>query len=103
MKSQRALETTPLPYPQTPESANAWFISHGICKTDWAKAHEIHRAIVVDLLRGRLKGLRGESHRAAIALGLKADPKISCQAAEARHEHRHFHCARRSHFANGHS
>lgn len=81
MKSQRALETAQLPYPQTPESVNAWFISHGICKTDWAKAHEINRMVLVDLLRGRLKGLRGEAHRAAIALGLKADPKTIRQAA----------------------
>ncbi len=81
MKTQRALETAPLPYPQTPESANAWFISHGICKSHWAEAQGIPRMILVDLLRGRLKGLRGEAHRAAIALGLKADPHTASRAA----------------------
>lgn len=69
-----SLKTAPLPYPQTPESANAWFIRHGICKTHWAQAQGIHRMVLVDLLRGKLKGLRGEAHRAAVALGLKADP-----------------------------
>lgn len=76
-----SLETAPLPYPQTPESANAWFIRHGICKTHWAQAQGINRMILVDLLRGRLKGLRGEAHNAAVALGLKADPNADHQAA----------------------
>lgn len=35
--------------------------------------------ILVDLLRGRLKDLRGEAHHAAIALGLKADPAKASQ------------------------
>lgn len=81
MKTQRALETAPLPYPQTPDSANAWFIRHGICKTHWAEAQGIDRMTVVDLLRGRLKGLRGEAHHAAIALGLKANPNTASRAA----------------------
>lgn len=76
-----SFETAPLPYPQTPESANAWFIRHGICKTHWAQAQGINRMILVDLLRGRLKGLRGEAHNAAVALGLKADPNADHQAA----------------------
>ena len=69
-----ALDSAPLPYPQTPSSANAWFIRHGICKTHWAKAQGFDRMTIVDLLRGRLKGLRGEAHHAAVALGLKANP-----------------------------
>jgi gp16 family phage-associated protein len=81
MKTQHALETAPLPYPQTPESANAWFVRHGICKSHWAEAQGIDRMTLVDLLRGRLKGLRGEAHHAAIALGLKADPNTASRAA----------------------
>ncbi|APC18569.1 hypothetical protein BLL42_23700 [Pseudomonas frederiksbergensis] len=69
-----SLDSAPLPYPQTPKSANAWFVSHGICKAHWAKAQGLDRMTVVDLLRGRLKGLRGEAHHAAVALGLKANP-----------------------------
>jgi gp16 family phage-associated protein len=64
----------PLPYPQTPESARAWFVDHGICQTEWSKAVGISRTAVVDLIHGRRKGNRGEGHRAAILLGLKPDP-----------------------------
>lgn len=66
-----------LPYPQTRTSARAWFVRHGIAKSKWASHHKISRLIVEDLLRGRLKGLRGEAHRAAVLLGLKQDPMIS--------------------------
>ena len=62
------------PYPSTPEQARAWFTSHGVAITEWCATHELDRYIVTDLLRGRLKGVRGEAHRAAILLGLKADP-----------------------------
>ncbi|MBL4838406.1 MAG: DNA-binding protein [Kordiimonadaceae bacterium] len=68
---------TPLPYPQTPESARAWFVDHGICQTAWSKSLGISRAAVVDLIHGRRKGHRGEGHRAAILLGLKLDPSAS--------------------------
>lgn len=78
-----ALDSAPLPYPQTPTSANAWFVSHGICKAHWAQAQGFDRMTVVDLLRGRLKGLRGEAHHAAVALGLKANPENVHSAAAA--------------------
>lgn len=63
-----------LPYPQTPASANAWFISNGVCKSHWAKALGFHRNDVTDLLSGKMKGKYGRAHYAAIALGLKPDP-----------------------------
>ena len=75
------LESASLPYPQTPTTAAAWFVRHGVCKTAWAEAHKFSRHIVVDLLRGKNKGHRGKSHNAAIALGLKPDPKNTIQAA----------------------
>ena len=78
-----SLDSASLPYPQTPTSANAGFISHGICKAHWAQAKGFDRMTVVDLLRGRLKGLRGEAHHAAVALGLKADPAHTQSAAAA--------------------
>ena len=62
------------PYPSTPRQSRAWFDANGIAITDWCKAYDLDRFIVTDLLRGRLKGIRGESHRAAILLGIKADP-----------------------------
>lgn len=30
-------EFQPLPYPQTPESAKAYFIQHGINRSEWAR------------------------------------------------------------------
>lgn len=66
--------TLPLPYPQTPKSARALLRAHGVPITELAREIGVPRMTVVDLLRGLGKGHRGESHRAAIALGLKADP-----------------------------
>lgn len=68
-------------YPSTPKQSRAWFDAHGIAITDWCETHGIDRYIVTDLLRGRLKGNRGEAHRAAILLGLKADPDSSMKLA----------------------
>lgn len=75
--NRKSPSAAPLPYPQTPTSANEWFIRHGVCKTHWAHDMGFDRMVVVDLLRGRLKGLRGQAHDAAVALGLKADPKAA--------------------------
>ena len=72
--SSADLESASLPYPQTPASAAAWFVRHGISQTAWARAHGLKRGIVVDLLRGKNKGRFGKSHEAAIALGLKPAP-----------------------------
>lgn len=51
-------------------------MENGVTATAWAKKYGFKRHIVIDLLHGRLKGKYGEAHRAAIALGLKADPKL---------------------------
>ncbi|MFN3987606.1 MAG: hypothetical protein ACK4KV_19115 [Rhodocyclaceae bacterium] len=73
-KNAPAPVATLIPYPQTPASARAWIRAHGLCQTEIARTIGVNRLIVVDLLRGQLKGHRGDAHRAAIALGLKADP-----------------------------
>ncbi len=64
----------PLPYPQTPESARAYFIQHGINRSEWARAFGINQQTISDLLRGQLKGNWGDSHHAAVLLGLKSKP-----------------------------
>lgn len=63
-----------IPYPQTAASARRWFYDHGVCQSHWARHFGFDRFDVVGLLRGQLKGTRGRSHHAAIALGLKPDP-----------------------------
>lgn len=37
----------------------------------WAKQHEVSEKLVHEVLAGRKKGLRGESHKIAVLLGLK--------------------------------
>lgn len=37
--------------------------------------HNVSYQAARDLLRGRLSGYRGEAHKAAVLLGLKAKPK----------------------------
>jgi len=60
---------------RTPEQAREWIKANGINITTFAQEHGISRFAVVDVLRGHRKGLRGDSHRAAIALGMKRNPK----------------------------
>lgn len=45
----------------------------------WADRFGIKRHVVFDLLRGRGKGRRGESHRAAVLMGMKKG--IACPGA----------------------
>lgn len=71
---------TPI-YPKTPAQARAWFTTHGISITDFCNEKQLDRYIVTELLRGRIKGIRGESHRAAIVLGIKPDPDLLQHAA----------------------
>ncbi len=70
-----------LPYPQTPETAHAWIRAHGICVAEMARTHGVPRAILVDLLRGRIRGYRGQAHQGAVLLGLKPDPALMGVAA----------------------
>ena len=73
--------TLPLPYPQTPESARTLLRAYGVPVTELAREIGVDRMTVVDLLRGLGKGHRVKCHSAAIALGLKPDPKTLKRAA----------------------
>ena len=66
-----------LPYPQTSDTASAWVKAHGVAVADLARLNNLPRLVLVDLLRGRLRGHRGQAHRAAIVLGLKPDPEAT--------------------------
>lgn len=59
---------------RTPEQARAWLKAHGVQQNELAKSIGVPRAVIVDLLRGRIKGDRGDAHKAAVALGLKPAP-----------------------------
>ena len=62
------------PYPQTPESAKRLIRSNGLSVAGIARALNVDRGVVNALLDGSTRGLRGQSHIAAIALGIKDKP-----------------------------
>lgn len=68
---------TRVPYPQTPKTAAAWVKAHGVAVADLARHNGLPRLVLVDLLRGRLRGHRGQAHNAAIVLGLKPEPEAT--------------------------
>jgi len=47
------------------------FLSRGVSIAEWARQRGYSRALVYQVLRGNKKCLRGQSHRIALALGLK--------------------------------
>ncbi|WP_165009685.1 DNA-binding protein [Neisseria yangbaofengii] len=69
--NHKTLSFKPLPYPQTPDSARAYFIRRGINRSAWARHFGLPVNTVTHLLRGRYHGMRGMSHEAAVLLGLK--------------------------------
>ena len=64
-----------VPYPQTPATSAAWIKAHGVAVAELARQHQLPRLVLVDLLRGKLRGHRGLAHQGAIVLGLKPEPK----------------------------
>lgn len=66
-----------VPYPQTPTTAHNWLRAHGVSVSDLSRHYQVHRNTLVDLLRGKQKGHRGQAHRGAIILGLKPDPEAT--------------------------
>ena len=64
----------PLPYPQTLESARAYFLLHGINRSEWARQFGVDQQAISDLLRGQLKGTWGKAKNTAVVLGLKPNP-----------------------------
>ena len=56
---------------KSPAEVKAEFHRNGISISQWSKENGISVLIVYQLLAGRRVGMRGESHRAAVLLGLK--------------------------------
>ena len=59
-------------YTKTPAEVRREFDEAGVSVAEWARINGFSRTAVMDLLLGRRFGKRGEAHRAAVALGLKA-------------------------------
>jgi gp16 family phage-associated protein len=57
----------------SPEQVQAWFHESGVCVGDWANKNGFSPALVYAVIKGKRKCIRGESHRIAVALGMKYD------------------------------
>lgn len=66
-----ALDATRSPAIKTPAMARAELRKRGITITKWARDNNFPRAVVGDLLLGRVAGNYGKAHEAAVKLGLK--------------------------------
>ncbi len=55
----------------TPQEAKAQVYSKGLTLKQWATDHGLSYRTVSEVVRGVNKGLFGEGHRAAVALGMK--------------------------------
>ena len=60
-----------MPVTVTPEQARADLDRRGISIAEFSRKHGLNKNLVSDLLNGRIKGRRGEAHRAAVLLGIK--------------------------------
>lgn len=60
------------PDPLALDAVRRRFYAQGKTVTDWAREHGFDVHLVYGVLNGRLRARRGESHRIAVALGLKA-------------------------------
>lgn len=56
---------------KTLAEARAYFIARGMCISAWARENGFSANLVFDILGGRKKCLRGQSHRIAVRLGIK--------------------------------
>jgi gp16 family phage-associated protein len=55
----------------SPAQVQARFREGGVSVVDWATKNGFSPALVYAVMKGRRKCLRGESHRIAVALGMK--------------------------------
>ena len=56
---------------RTPAEARAWLEFQGISIAQWAREHHKNDGLVREILAGRKKCHRGESHNIAVLLGIK--------------------------------
>ena len=59
------------PILRTRQEAHAWLKSQNLGITAWARAHNLAPQVVYNLLSGNTVGSRGQSHDAAVLLGMK--------------------------------
>jgi len=65
------------------ENARRRFFLEGQSVADWARERGFNLQLTYSVLNGRLRARRGESHRIAVALGLKPERALLAQNAAA--------------------
>lgn len=55
----------------TSKTVKEAFASHGLSVSGWARENGFSQSLVYQILSGKRQPIRGESHRIAVALGLK--------------------------------
>lgn len=56
---------------KTAEEAKAEIKKRGMTISKWAMLHNLPASVVYAVLKGKLQGLYGDGHRAAVLLGMK--------------------------------
>lgn len=59
---------------KSPTDAKMWLRANGISISDFARQNDLDLATTYQVLSGAKKGYRGKAHKAAVALGIKANP-----------------------------
>lgn len=67
--------------PEALQAARGRFFEQGISITEWARDHKFDVSLVYSVLSGRSRATRGESHRIAVALGLKGGGSLQLAGA----------------------
>jgi gp16 family phage-associated protein len=65
------------PATRTAEDVRAEFRAVGVSVADWAREHGFSVELTRMVLAGQRKCLRGQSHKIAVALGMKSQPSNS--------------------------
>lgn len=60
-----------MPATRTPKQAKEWLAKQGKTVQEFAREHSLDPFTCYQVLSGKKKGTRGESHRAAVLLGIK--------------------------------
>jgi gp16 family phage-associated protein len=60
-----------MPATVTPEQAREALDRKGMSIAEFSRQNRLNKNLVSDLLNGRIKGRRGEAHRAAVLLKIK--------------------------------
>lgn len=60
------------PHLKTRAEARALFDHTGKSIAAWARSHDVSAELAYQVMTGRKKGIRGEAHKIAVLLGIKA-------------------------------